>query len=67
MSEKCLERVPVHMPETLKRELQDLAMMDDRTVGEYARRVLELHVYGARRCAEPEGPIGANGVRNGSR
>jgi len=42
MPEKCLERVPVHMPETLKRELQDLAMLDDRTVGEYSRRVLEL-------------------------
>lgn len=67
MSEKCLERVPVHMPETLKRELQDLAMLNDRTVGEYSRRVLELHVYGARRLHEQEGPQRADGDRHGSR
>ena len=65
MSEKCLERIPVHMPETLKRELQDLALLEDRAVGEYIRHVLELHVYGARRRPEQEGPIRADRDRHG--
>lgn len=44
--EKCLESLNIHTGETLKRDLQDLAMHEDRTVGEYIRSVLEQHVYG---------------------
>ena len=46
--EKCLEEAHIHMGETLKRDLQDLAMLQNRSVGEYIRAVLEAHVYGAK-------------------
>jgi hypothetical protein len=46
--EPCLESIHVHTGETLKRDLQDLAMLEGRTVGEYIRDILELYVYGAR-------------------
>lgn len=48
MKEKCLESLHVHTGESLKRDLQDLAMLEGRAVGEYIRVVLEQHVYGAR-------------------
>ena len=47
MKEKCLESIHVHTGETLKRDLQDLAMLEGRSVGEYIRATLENHVYGA--------------------
>lgn len=47
-AEKCLEEIHLHLGESLKRDLQDLAMTDNRAVGEYVRAVLELHVYGAK-------------------
>jgi hypothetical protein len=46
--EPCLESIHVHTGETLKRDLQDLAMLEGRTVGEYIRDILELYVYGTR-------------------
>ena len=46
--EKCLESIHVHTGESLKRDLQDLAMLEGRAVGEYIRAVLEAHIYGAR-------------------
>ena len=45
---KCLESIKLHLPEDLKRDLQDLAMQDERGVSEYIRGVLILHVYGAK-------------------
>jgi len=45
---KCLESIKLHLPEDLKRDLQDLAMQDDRPVSEYIRAVLVQHVYGAK-------------------
>lgn len=45
---KCLESIKLHLPEDLKRDLQDLAMQDDRPVSEYIRTVLTQHVYGAK-------------------
>jgi hypothetical protein len=45
--EQCLETCNVHMSESLKHDLQDLAMLEGRAVGEYIRAVLELHVWGA--------------------
>lgn len=65
--EKCLERVPVNMPESLKRDLQDLADLEERTTGEYIRLALELHVYGARRRLKTEGHNRSCEVRNGPR
>jgi hypothetical protein len=46
--EKCIESIHIHTGETLKHDLQDLAMLESRAVGEYARAVLEMHVYGAK-------------------
>ena len=46
--EKCLEDAHLHRGETLKRDVQDLAMRHDRSFGEYIRAVLEQHVYGAK-------------------
>ncbi|RUQ28523.1 MAG: hypothetical protein EKK68_14560 [Candidatus Competibacteraceae bacterium] len=46
--EKCLESIHVHTGESLKRDLQDLAMLEGRAVGEYIRATLEAHVYGAK-------------------
>ncbi len=51
--EKCIESIHVHTGETLKRDLQDLAMQQDRTVGELIRVVLEYHVYGAKTRLNP--------------
>ena len=45
---KCLESIKLHLPEELKRDLQDLAMQEERAVSEYIRVVLQLHVYGAK-------------------
>lgn len=46
MSEKALETITLHVPESLKRDLQDLAMAEDRAVGEWVRHHLTLIVYG---------------------
>ena len=41
----------------LKRDLQDLAMHQDRTVGELIRVVLEQYVYGARQRMHAAPPV----------
>lgn len=46
MTEKSLETITLHLPESLKRDLQDLALADDRAVGEWIRHHLALIVYG---------------------
>jgi metal-responsive CopG/Arc/MetJ family transcriptional regulator len=46
MNEKCLEAIKLHLPETLKQKLQDLAMREDRKVSEFIRVILEDYVYG---------------------
>ena len=43
---KCLESIKLHLPEDPKRDLQDLAMQDNRPVSETIRAVLETHVCG---------------------
>lgn len=53
MNEKALETITLHLPESLKRDLQDLALADDRAVGEWIRHHLVLIVYG--RMAAKEG------------
>jgi hypothetical protein len=49
MTPKCLAEIKLHVPDALKRDVQDLAMAEDRKVSEYIRVVLEDHVYGKRR------------------
>lgn len=45
-NEKALETITLHLPETLKRDVQDLALAEDRAVGEWIRHHLTLIVYG---------------------
>lgn len=52
MSEKALETITLHVPESLKRDLQDLALAEDRAVGEWVRHHLALIVYGRLACLE---------------
>lgn len=44
--EKALETITLHLPETLKRDLQDLALAEDRAVGEWIRHYLATLIYG---------------------
>ena len=48
MSEKALAEVTVRMGETLKRDLQDLAAMEDRKLSDTIRMILELYLYGSK-------------------
>jgi hypothetical protein len=43
---KSTEAIKLHLPERLKRDIQDAAMADDRKVSEWIRHVLALHLYG---------------------
>jgi hypothetical protein len=43
---KSSEAIKLHLPERLKRDIQDAAMLDDRKVSEWIRHVLALHLYG---------------------
>jgi predicted transcriptional regulator len=46
MSEKCIAEVTVRLSDTLKRDLQDLAMMEDRKLSDMIRVILETSLYG---------------------
>ena len=46
MAEKCIAEVTVRLADTLKRDLQDLAMHDDRSLSDMIRVLLEQSVYG---------------------
>lgn len=43
---KCIEEIKLHLSSELKRDIQDLAMLDDRSVSEWIRLELERMVYG---------------------
>lgn len=45
-NEKLTEQIKLLLPESMLRELQDLALVHDRSVSEYIRHVLGLHLYG---------------------
>ena len=46
MIDKCIAEVTVRLTDTLKRDLQDLAMLDDRSLSDMIRTLLETSVYG---------------------
>lgn len=46
MQEKALDTITLHVQESLKRDLQDLALLEDRAVGEWIRHHLMIIVYG---------------------
>jgi hypothetical protein len=52
--EKITEQIKLHLPESMKRDLQDAAMADDRKVSDYIRHVLSNHLYGIKGVAERE-------------
>ena len=49
MSEKCLERIQVNMPESLHRDVLIEAADRDVAAGAFIRHVLEQYLYGHRR------------------
>ena len=58
--EKKTDEIKVHLGESLKRDIQDLAMADDRRVSDYIRIILEYHVYGAQRRIHGKEGTGAD-------
>lgn len=42
---KCIEEIKLHLPEELKRDIQDLSMLDDRKVSEWIRHELTAIVH----------------------
>ena len=46
MAEKCIAEVTVRISDTLKRDLQDQAMHEDRTLSDMIRVLLEIGLYG---------------------
>lgn len=59
MTEKCIAEITVRLSDTLKRDLQDLAMHDDRSLSDMIRILLEQSVYGLKTrldhaCAQSE-------------
>lgn len=54
MTEKITEAVKLHLPESMKRDIQDACMADDRKVSDWIRHVLALHLYGIRGMADRE-------------
>lgn len=52
MHEKALSEVTVRMTDTLKRDLQDQAALEDRKLSDTIRYILELYLYGAKHRRE---------------
>jgi len=46
MPEKAIETITLHLPDPLKRDIQDLALQSDRAVSEWIRHELTRIVYG---------------------
>ena len=54
--EKNLESIRVHLPESLKLDLMDLAIQQDRKLSELVRFALEDWLYGQVRHVCKQGP-----------
>ena len=46
MAEKCIAELTLRLSDSLKRDLQDLAMHEDRSLSDMIRVLLETSVYG---------------------
>ncbi len=44
--DKLTEELKLRLSERVLRELQDLALLADRSVTDYVRHVINLHLYG---------------------
>jgi predicted transcriptional regulator len=52
MAEKCIAEVTVRLSDTLKRDLQDQAMHEDRSLSDMIRVLLETSIYGLKHKRE---------------
>lgn len=57
--EKVTESIKLHLPERMKRDVQDAAMFDDRKVSDWIRHVLAQHLYVMKGSREMENNNGA--------
>lgn len=56
-TEKCTEELKLRVPPTLWNDLAKLAALEDRSLSEYCRMVLNLHVHGhVRRVDQASNP-----------
>lgn len=46
--EKKIDELKIHVTETMKRDLQDMALVEDRKVSDLARHIIEVYLYGAK-------------------
>lgn len=46
MPDKAIEAITLHVSEGMKRDLQDVALSEDRAVGEWIRHELTVILYG---------------------
>jgi hypothetical protein len=53
MTEKITERIDLHLPLTMKHDIQDAAMAEDRKVSDYIRHVLACHLYWVKNNCTP--------------
>jgi hypothetical protein len=67
MAEKCIAEITVRLSDTLKRDLQDLAMEKDRKLSDMIRILLEVSLYGLKhRRDEACGLIDSCGASRGN-
>ena len=52
MDEKKISEVTVRLSDTIRRDAQDVAAFEDRTLSEVIRRALELYLYGHKMRAD---------------
>lgn len=57
--EKITESIKLHLPERMKRDVQDAAMVDDRKVSDWIRHVLAHHLYGMKGSRDVDNDNGA--------
>jgi len=60
MPEKKIDELKIHVTETMKRDLQDMALIEDRKVSDLARHIIELYLYGAKHRVKLQETEGAN-------
>lgn len=62
--EKITERIDLHLPLTMKRDLQDASMLADRKMSDFIRHILACWLYGNQhncRAAECKSANGCDG------
>lgn len=52
MDEKKISEMTIRLSDSLKRDLQDVAALEDRTLSVVIRQILELYLYGYKHRAD---------------